>query len=58
MENNFHITHDEKELVIECMEADIKEKSPHKGDDPMYKAFAECRIEHLQCLIKRIREEL
>jgi len=31
MEPEFHITHDEKELIIEALEADIKEKTPHEN---------------------------
>ena len=58
METDFYITHDEKELIIECLEADIKEKTSHEGDDPMYVAYAECRIENLLSLIKRIRDDL
>tara|TARA_R110000787_G_scaffold165480_5_gene278625 strand:+ start:11 stop:232 length:222 start_codon:yes stop_codon:yes gene_type:complete len=51
METEFQITHDEKELIIECLEADIKEKAPREDEDPMYKAYAECRIENIQSLI-------
>ena len=58
MENNFQITHDEKELIIECMEADILQKTPRENDDPMYVAYADCRIENLRSLIVRIRQGL
>ena len=44
METDFYITHDEKELIIECLEADIKEKTPNEDENPMYIAYAECRI--------------
>ena len=57
-ERDFQITHDEKELIIECLEADIKEKAPKEGEDPMYVTYAECRIENLHSLIRRIREDL
>ena len=58
MEPEFYITHDEKELIIECLESDIKDKELHESDDPMYIAYAECRIENLRSLILRIREDL
>tara|TARA_R100000951_G_scaffold112807_1_gene113759 strand:+ start:17501 stop:17677 length:177 start_codon:yes stop_codon:yes gene_type:complete len=58
MDPEFHITHDEKELLIECIEADIKDKEPHEDDDPMYVAYAECRIDNLKSLIVRIRQDL
>ena len=58
METDFYITHDEKELLIECLEADIKEKTPKQDENPMCIAYAECRIENLRSLIKRIREDL
>ena len=58
MEHDFNITDDEKELVIECLEADIKEKTPKAGEGKMYVAYAECRIQNLQSLITRIREDL
>jgi hypothetical protein len=58
METDFYITHDEKELIIECLEADIKEKTPNEDENPMYIAYAECRIENLRSLIKRIREDI
>jgi len=57
-ERDFQITHDEKELIIECLEADIKEKTPHENENPMYVTYAECRIENLHSLIRRIREDL
>ena len=58
MESDFYITHDEKELIIECLEADIKDTEPHEADNQMYAAYAECRIENLRSLILRIREGL
>jgi hypothetical protein len=58
MERDFQITHDEKELIIECLEADIKEKTPNQDDDPMYVTYAKYRIEDLRSLINRIREDL
>jgi hypothetical protein len=58
MEPEFYITHDEKELIIECLEADIKEKTPSENDDPKYVAYAECRIDNLKSLISRIRQDL
>ena len=58
MESDFQITHDEKELIIECLEADIKDKTPREDEDPMYKAYADCRIQELQSLIRRIRNDL
>jgi hypothetical protein len=58
MEPEFYITHDEKELIIECLEADIKDKEPHENENPMYIVYAESRIENLRSLILRIREDL
>lgn len=58
METDFYITHDEKELIIECIEREIKETAPCEKDNPMYVAHAECKIDHLKSLIRRIREEL
>ena len=58
MENDFQITHSEKELIIECLEADIRDKTPHEDENVMYKAYAECRIQELESLIRRIRNDL
>ena len=58
MENDFHITLDERELVIECIEKEIKATEITSFDDPMYIAHAECKIDHLQSLIQRMREYL
>jgi len=58
METDFYITHDEKELIIECIEREIKEVTAIEEDDPTYVAYAECKIDHLKSLIRRIREEL
>jgi hypothetical protein len=58
MENDFQITHDEKELIIECLEADILLTTPRENENPMYVAYAECRIANLKSLIARIRQDL
>tara|TARA_R110000796_G_scaffold167313_3_gene284211 strand:+ start:11910 stop:12086 length:177 start_codon:yes stop_codon:yes gene_type:complete len=58
MESDFNITHDEKELIIECLEKDIKRIEPDDTDNQMFIAWSECRVKHLQSLIKRIREDL
>lgn len=58
METDFYITHDEKELIIECIEKEIKATEPHEKDNPMYVTPAECKIDNLKSLIRRIREEL
>ena len=53
-----HITHDEKELLIECIETDLKVRAYHSDDNPTYKEWYKGRKEHLESLIRRIREEL
>jgi hypothetical protein len=59
MESDFHITHDERELIIECLEKEIKATEPHEdADNPMYIAHAEWKIEDLKSIIWRIREYL
>jgi len=58
MESDFNITHDERELVIECLEKEIKATEPHENDSPMYTAHAECKIENLKSIIWRMREYL
>ena len=58
MESDFYITHDEKELIIECIEDAVFKTKPRKNDDPMYVAYAEGRIDDLKSLIRRIREDL
>lgn len=55
MEQEFSVTHDEKELIIECLESDIEAKSPKDEDDHMYKTWAKHRAEHLHAIIRRIR---
>ena len=57
-EDNFYLTHDERELVIECIEKEIKATEPHADDDPVYVAHAECKIENLRFIINRMREYL
>jgi len=52
------ITQDEKELLIECIETDLKVKAYHSDDNPMYKVWYKGRKEDLESLIKKIREEL
>jgi len=58
METDFYITHDEKELLIECIETDLKAKEDHPDDNPMYKEWHKHQKEHLKSLIVRIREGL
>ena len=58
MEDDFHITHDERELIIECIEKEIKETEATENDDPLYVAHAECKIEQLKSIILRMREYL
>jgi hypothetical protein len=58
MENDFQITHDEKELIIDCLEANILETTSRENDHPMYVAYADCKIENLRSLIVRIRQDL
>lgn len=58
MEDNFYITHDERELVIECLEKEIKDTEPTENDDPVFVAHAECKIEELKSIIRRMREYL
>tara|TARA_R110000772_G_scaffold265380_1_gene386774 strand:+ start:397 stop:573 length:177 start_codon:yes stop_codon:yes gene_type:complete len=58
MESDFNITRNEKELIIECLEKDIKRIEPNDTDNQMFIAWSESRIEDLQSLIKRIREDL
>ena len=58
MESDFQITQDEKELLIECIETDLKAKQDHPDDNPMYKEWYKDRCEHLELLIRRIREDL
>lgn len=57
-EDNFIITHDERELVIECIEREIKATEPREDDDPMFVSHAECKIENLKLIINRMREYL
>ena len=52
------LTHDEKELIIECLESDILLTIPRENENPMYVAYAECRTEKLKSLIVRIRQDL
>ena len=56
MESDFYITQDERELIIECLEADIKEKAPHECESVMYREWAKCRAENLRSLIERLRD--
>ena len=61
MEDMFHVTHDERELIIECIEREIKATESRPGnefDDQMYVAHAECKIDHLKQIIIRMREHL
>jgi hypothetical protein len=58
MERDFQITHDEKELLIECIETDLTAKQDHPDDNPLYKEWYKGRKEHLESLIRRIREDL
>jgi hypothetical protein len=58
MEDDFYITHDERELVIECLEKEIKDTEPSEKDDPVFVAHAECKIEELKSIIRRMREYL
>jgi len=57
-EDDFCITHDERELVIECLEKEIKEMEIHEDDNPMWIAHAECKTEELKSIIWRMREYL
>jgi hypothetical protein len=58
MEDDFYITHDERELVIECLEKEIKDTEPTENDAPLFVAHAECKIEELTSIIRRMREYL
>ena len=58
MEPDFYVTHDERELIIECIEKEIKATKATEADDPMYVAHAECKIDHLTCIISRMRDYL
>lgn len=65
MESDFQITQDEKELLIECIETDLKVKKDYADNDPRYKEWSsdykewyKDRQEHLELLIRRIREDL
>ena len=57
-EDNFIITNDERELVIECIEREIKATEPRVDDDPVFVAYAECKIDNLKLIITRMREYL
>ena len=58
MEHDFQITHDERELIIECIEKEIKEIESTENDDPMFVADAECKVEWLKSIIWRMRQYL
>ena len=58
MEDDFCITHDERELIIECIEKEIKATESTENDDPMFVAHAECKVESLKSIIWRMREYL
>ena len=58
MEDDFHITHDERELIIECIEKEIKETESTESDNPMIVAHVECKIEELKSIIRRMRQYL
>tara|TARA_R100000005_G_C4835752_1_gene109816 strand:- start:100 stop:297 length:198 start_codon:yes stop_codon:yes gene_type:complete len=65
MEPEFQITQDEKEMLIECIETDLKVKKDYADNDPGYKEWSSYykewykdRQEHLEDLIYRIREYL
>ena len=54
------ITHDEKELLIECIETDLisRKLAAQVNFHPTYKEWYKGRKEDLESLIKKIREEL
>lgn len=52
----FHVTHDERELIIECIKKEIKATEPRSGNE--FDAYAECKIDHLKQIIMRMRDYL
>ena len=58
MNTDFYITHDEKELIIECIEGEIRETDPFRWFNPANRAQAKCKLDNLKSLIHRVREEL
>ncbi len=51
MSMNIDISEDELELIIECLETDIKTPRPHEMDNPMYIA----RTEWVRAIIHRLK---
>ena len=58
MNADFHITPDEKELLIECIEGEIRETDPFRWFNPAKRAQAKCKLDNLKSLMHKIREEL
>jgi len=61
MKDMFHVTNDERELIIECIEKEIEETEPllcKEFYDQTYVVYAECKINNLKSIIRRMRDYL